>query len=523
MTGPPKLGGYELVDKLAVGGMAEIYIAKARSIQGFEKEYVLKLIHPKHSGDTDFMRMLVDEAKLTAQLNHINIAQVIDLGQDDENYFIVMEYVRGRDLHQILNRAFDEDVEVPLDVCAFIAREVAAGLHYAHTSDDSFTGRPLKLVHRDISPQNILVSWMGEVKIVDFGVAKAALAARPETQAGVIKGKFRYMSPEQAWGEKLDGRSDIFSAGLCLYEMATSSMAYEDDPDMRQMLVKMREADFTPPSELRPDIDDELEGIITKALSRRRHERFESAEEFESALTTYLSRRSPGFTRREVRAFFARVFPDEIPYDVPPLIGGLDSNSDPETDPVTQPVSMTDPYGGPTRPVEKEEDVDTDDRTVKTRVRSGDRFDGDFEDESTELWEQGERNETEKLSTANMSDDDVRAILTRAQGLEEARQRSHSTSNRPPHRPAAVPSAWLPEEVPEQNSSMGARAEVSPRATAPPGMVAPQMQNASSSQPSILRRVEASIASMNHQKWAIAVGFVFVTTVLFIVFLVLIF
>lgn len=513
------MGGYELVDKLAVGGMAEIYIARARSIQGFEKEYVLKLIHPKHSGDDDFMRMLVDEAKLTAQLHHVNIAQVIDLGREDDNYFIVMEYVRGRDLHQILNRAYDEEVEVPLDVCAFIAREIAAGLHYAHTTDDSFTGRPLRLVHRDISPQNILVSWLGEVKIVDFGVAKAALAARPETQAGVIKGKFRYMSPEQAWGEKLDGRSDIFSAGLCLYEMATSSMAYDDDPDMRQMLVKMRDANFTPPSELRPEIDSELEGIIMKALRRRRHERFETAEEFESALAAYLSRRSPGFTRREVRAFFARVFPDEIPYEVPPLLEGLASD-DSDSVPATEPVSITNPYGGPTRPVgpKKEDDVDTDDRTLKTRVPRGE-FDGDFEDEATELWANSDREETNQVSTGNMSDDDIRAILTRAQGLEEARQRAQEVNPSPRiasrNARADVPDAWMPEEVPE----MPARAEPPPGATAPPGFAAPSYQGSREPQPDLARRLEASVAAMDLRKVGLAAVFVFLAVILFVVFL----
>lgn len=518
MTGPRRLAGYELVDRLAVGGMAEIYVAKARSIQGFEKEYVLKLIHPKHSGDDEFMRMLVDEAKLTAQLQHINIAQVIDLGRHEDNYFIVMEYVRGKDLYQVLNRAYDEDVLIPLDVCAFIAREIAAGLHYAHTKDDAFTGRPLSLVHRDISPQNILVSWLGEVKIVDFGVAKAALAARPETQAGVIKGKFRYMSPEQAWGEKLDGRSDIFSAGLCLYEMVTSSMAYEDEPDMRQMLVQMREARFTPPRQLRPDVDPELEAIILKALKRRRHERFGTAEEFEAALNRYLSKTSPAFTRRHIRAFFGEVFPDEIPYDRPPVIRGGNM------DVATEPVAIVDQNDvKETRPANKTispEELAEADQTTPNQVPELYPADSSFEDEATELWAQAdETNETRPLSTASMSDDDIRAILTKAHGLSS--DELSTTDERRPvrHPPSAVPSAWVPKEVPETPAT---RAEIEPAATAPPGMQAPSFQPAPpGNSQSPVQLLQEIFADDDKKKLAIAASVVVFAALLFAVFLAL--
>ncbi len=516
MTGPRRLGGYELVDRLAVGGMAEIYIARARSIQGFEKEYVLKLIHPKHSGDDEFMRMLVDEAKLTAQLQHINIAQVIDLGRHDDNYFIVMEYVRGKDLYQILNRAYDEDVQIPLEVCAFIAREIAAGLQYAHTTNDTFTGRPLNLVHRDISPQNILVSWLGEVKIVDFGVAKAALAARPETQAGVIKGKFRYMSPEQAWGEKLDGRSDIFSAGLCLYEMVTSSMAYDDEPDMRQMLVQMREARFTPPSELRPDVDPELEAIIMKALKRRRHERFGTAEEFESALNQYLAQKAPGFTRRIVRSFFAQIYPEEIPYDAPPVIRAK------KLDVITEPVVVADDTGKETKPMNKtvsDDELGPSDQTVPNQIPSMSP-DSSFEAEATELWSHAnDTAETEPLSTASMSDDDIRAILTRAHGLNSSGEFNTTDERKPAQKnpPAPIPSAWMPKEVPE---APAARTEFRPGATAPPGSQAPNFQPAPQSNSPDPRQILKSILEDDDKKkLAIAVSVVFAAVLLFAVFL----
>ncbi len=312
-----KLGPYDLVERLAVGGMAEIYIARSRGVQGFSKEYVLKLIHPKFVGDADFIRMLVDEAKLVGQLTHSNIAQVIDLGIDGELYYILMEYVRGKDLFQILTTTWEQDTLTPVACAVFIAKEMASGLYYAHTKMDE-NGRPLNIVHRDVSPQNVLVSFQGEVKILDFGVAKAALGARPETRAGIIKGKFRYMSPEQAWGEKLDGRSDVFSVGLCLYEMLTGHPAYEDDGDMQKTLVRMRDAKFTPPSRLRPEVDQKLEGIVMKALARNREDRYATAHALEYDLARYLHLHHAGFTRKDIMVFLKTMFPaDAVGIHVP--------------------------------------------------------------------------------------------------------------------------------------------------------------------------------------------------------------
>ncbi len=304
------IGRYEIVDRLAVGGMAEIYIARAKGARGFEKEYVLKLIHPKYIGDHDFIRMLVDEAKLTAALQHQNIAQVNDLQADGDNYFIVMEYVRGKDLYQLLADAFDQRKKFPFDVAVYIASEIAAGLNYAHNKVAP-DGSPLNLVHRDISPQNVLVSFQGEVKVVDFGVAKAAMGARPETQAGIIKGKFRYMSPEQAWGERLDGRSDLFSAMLCLYEMVTGMTAYEDTGDMRAMLLKMRDANIKPAKAHRPECDPALQSILDRGLAKSRHDRFATGREMQIALLEYLHTISPGFHAGRVTDFMVDLFPED--------------------------------------------------------------------------------------------------------------------------------------------------------------------------------------------------------------------
>ncbi len=433
MAAPKKLGGYALIDRLAVGGMAEIFLARSKGIQGFEKEYVLKLIHPKHSGDTEFLRMLVEEAKLTAQLHHTNIAQVIDLNADGDHHFIVMEYIRGKDLFQLLNQAYDMRIPVPLDVCAWVLKETLAGLNYAHNKLDDSTGKPLTLVHRDISPQNIILSWQGEVKVLDFGVAKAAQAARPETQAGIIKGKFRYMSPEQAWGEKLDGRSDMFSAALCLYEMSTSSMAYEDEPDMRKMLVRMREAKFKSPKSLRPDMASEFEDIIMKGLERKREDRYPDCEAFEAALTRYLYKRTPNFTRANVRQFLATIFPDEAPYAASAIMA----------DPHTEPVSINIPNGVSEVTDELAALVpDTGDETVRRSISGGKlRAAGsdEFEAGATELFSP-KVVETPTVDTKSMP-------KPKQDQLRESMFGSSESSNQPA-RPKPIPTSWMPKEVP---------------------------------------------------------------------------
>jgi len=222
-----QFGPYRLVRQVAVGGMAEIHLAKTKGIAGFEKYVAIKMIHPNFAEDDQFIQMLVDEAKITVHLTHGNIAQTFDLGRVGETYYITMEFVDGSDLYKILRRGSEQDLEMPLDVCAFIAKEVASALDYAHRKRDH-TGRSLGIVHRDVSPQNVLVSYAGEVKLVDFGIAKATMKVR-QTAAGVIKGKYYYMSPEQAWGDPIDSRSDIFSAGIVLYEMITGQMLYLEE------------------------------------------------------------------------------------------------------------------------------------------------------------------------------------------------------------------------------------------------------------------------------------------------------
>jgi serine/threonine protein kinase len=280
-----QFGRYILLDRIAIGGMAEIFKAKAPGLGGFEKVLAIKRLHPRYSQDADFIEMLIDEARITVELAHSNIGQIFDLGKVDDHYFIAMEYIDGRDLYRALKRLRERRMQFPLDAAAYVAMEACAGLDYAHRKRDG-RGRPLNIIHRDVSPQNVLLSMEGDVKIVDFGIAKAALRAY-ETESGIIKGKFYYMSPEQARGEHLDHRTDIFSLGIVLYEMLTGDLLYKDDDEVT-LLSKVRRADIEPPSAMRPDLPTSLERIVMRALSRDREDRYPSAQHMQRDLARYL-------------------------------------------------------------------------------------------------------------------------------------------------------------------------------------------------------------------------------------------
>ncbi len=307
--GERQFGPYRLVRQIAVGGMAEIHLAKTKGIAGFEKYVALKMIHPNFAEDEQFIQMLVDEAKIAVQLTHGNIAQTFDLGRVGETYYITMEYVDGSDLYRILRKGSETDFEMPLDVCAFIAKEIASALDHAHRKKDH-TGRPLGIVHRDVSPQNVLISYSGEVKLVDFGIAKATMKAR-QTAAGVIKGKYYYMSPEQAWGDAIDHRSDIFSAGIVLYEMMVGQMLYLEE-DLHKLLDMARKAEIDPPSKLRKGIPPQLEKIVMHALQRMPGERYQSAGDLATDLERFLHAYSPVFTASKVSGLIRKVIGEPV-------------------------------------------------------------------------------------------------------------------------------------------------------------------------------------------------------------------
>ena len=315
--GERQFGPYRLVQQIAVGGMAEIHLAKTSGIAGFEKYVALKMIHPNFSQDEQFIQMLIDEAKITVQLQHVNIAQTFDLGRVGETYYITMEFVDGADLYKLLRRSSERDQAMPVDVAAYAGKEMATGLDYAHRKRD-MSGRALRIVHRDVSPQNVLISHAGEVKLVDFGIAKATMRVR-QTAVGVIKGKYYYMSPEQAWGDPLDHRSDIFSCGIVLYEMLTGQMLYLEE-DLHRLLDMVRKANIAPPTTLRPDIPPQLERIVMHALSKRPDDRYQTAGDLATDLERFLHAYSPVFTASKVTAFFDKILGEEAEPPPPPVI-----------------------------------------------------------------------------------------------------------------------------------------------------------------------------------------------------------
>jgi eukaryotic-like serine/threonine-protein kinase len=289
MTLPRPFGAYTLLRRLAVGGMAEIYVAKTRGLGGFEKLTALKLVHAHLSADPQFVRMLIDEAKILVLLTHANIAQVFDLGCVDDRFFIAMEYVDGIDMQGLARAAERLGNRLPVPVCCFVVAEMLNGLDYAHRKRDA-DGRPLGIVHRDISPQNVVVSRAGEVKLVDFGIAKTNLRAE-RTEVGVIKGKYGYMSPEQAWADPTDKRSDVFSAGVMLYELLTGNALYSAK-SVAELIAKVRRAEIPSPRSLRKEISDELSAIVMRALALEPSDRYQTALEMGDALREYLYKSS---------------------------------------------------------------------------------------------------------------------------------------------------------------------------------------------------------------------------------------
>ena len=307
-TQPLRFGQYVLLDRINVGGMAEVFKAKAFGVEGFEKIVAIKRILPTMSEDDEFIKMFVDEARITVQLHHENIVQVHELGRESGQYYIAMEYVSGRDMRQVLDAMKKRGLTIPVSTAAYIASSVAEGLDYAHHKADA-NGNNLNLIHRDVSPQNILVSYDGAVKITDFGIAKAEDRAS-KTQAGVLKGKFAYMSPEQVRGQTIDGRSDIFAVGILLYEMVTGERLFLGESDF-STLDKVRKAEVRPPSELNADLPPALEAIILKALAREPGDRYLRGAELAEALEQFLIEDTTIFSAKRMRSFMEQHFSED--------------------------------------------------------------------------------------------------------------------------------------------------------------------------------------------------------------------
>jgi serine/threonine protein kinase len=299
-------GPYQLLERVAVGGMAEVFRAKRTGVEGFEKVVAVKRILSHLSDNKEFVDMFIDEAKMVAGLAHPNIAQIFDLGRHDKNYWIAMEYVHGRDLRTIIRRARERGLKIPLDISTFIVSKVCAALEYAHRKKDD-KGQPMLIVHRDISPQNILISFEGDVKLTDFGIAKAASKAST-TDKGALRGKLLYMSPEQAWGKPMDKRSDVFSLGIVFYEMLTEQKPFLGTSET-SILETVRECRVPPPTTINDKIPEKLEKVVMKALERDPEVRYQDAGEMLRDLEHVLHEWQPATASGLVR--FLEVLFDE--------------------------------------------------------------------------------------------------------------------------------------------------------------------------------------------------------------------
>jgi serine/threonine protein kinase len=269
-----RIGDYELVTRLAAGGMAELFVARRGGLQGFEKFVVLKRILPQLSGNADFVEMFLQEARVAATLEHPNIVPVFDFGQAGGDYFFVMPYVHGRDLLAVLRASHQLQRRMPTGLAIRTAIAVASGLHYAH-EHRNFDGEPLHIVHRDVSPANVLVTYGGHVRVLDFGIAKAA-ARTNVTRVGVRKGKAAYMSPEQCRGEKLDRRCDVWAIGVVLWEMTMMRRLFRGGNDL-SLMNRITTMPVEAPSATDPTYPPALEAIVMRCLQREREGRYPTA------------------------------------------------------------------------------------------------------------------------------------------------------------------------------------------------------------------------------------------------------
>ncbi|MEO5971425.1 MAG: serine/threonine-protein kinase, partial [Bdellovibrionia bacterium] len=310
-----KFGRYFLLDHIAQGGMAEIYRARLASIDGAGRIIVIKRIQGGFGANKEFLQMFKSEIKVTMGFNHPNIVQLYDFGEEMEQPFIAMEWIDGRNLRQLMSRFAELKQSFPVELVTYIIEQAASGLNYAHSFRDKISGTPLNVVHRDISPQNIITSFEGTVKVIDFGIAKATTNVE-STRAGVIKGKPSYLSPEQISGDVLDGRSDIFALGAVLWEMLTGKKLFAGESDLAVLkLIESCHTHVKPPSTLNPSVPKELDYIVLKTLARQKEKRYQSAEELQKALHKFLFSFNPEFNPSDLSYHARDLFKNEIVED----------------------------------------------------------------------------------------------------------------------------------------------------------------------------------------------------------------
>ena len=308
MRRPRWLGPYQLLYRISSGGMAEIYRGVIARDGDEHAPVAIKQLLPFYTSDPDFIDMLIDEARITGLFDHHNIARVFEFGVVDDTYFLAMEFIDGHDLRSALRRCRSRGLDMPVEYGIFCVEKALRGLHSAH-EQCSIDGRPLEIVHRDFSPSNILIDYDGHVKLIDFGIAKANLR-RVKTRVGIIKGKVKYMSPEQTVGRRLDRRSDVFAAGVVLYEAVTGNVPFHA-PDDVSVMEAIRTQQPDPTSAQNPRINAAFDAIIEIALRKRREERFDTAESFADALEHFRCKHFPRFYQAHLGGFLSRIFAGE--------------------------------------------------------------------------------------------------------------------------------------------------------------------------------------------------------------------
>ncbi|MHB8873094.1 MAG: DUF2378 family protein [Myxococcaceae bacterium] len=310
-----KFGRYQLLRKLATGGMGQVYLARQKGPVGFEKLVVVKRILPHLAEEPEFIQMFFDEARIAALLNHPNIGQIYDLGEVDGTYYIAMEYVHGESFRAVNQKADADKGGLPLALKCRIVSDAAGALDFAHRAK-SPSGQPLSLIHRDVSPQNLLVGFNGAVKLIDFGVAKAA-GKISTTMTGAVKGKYAYMSPEQARGEELDLRSDVFGLGIVFHEALTSGRLFKRESETATLRAVVG-SKVPPPSSLVKNIPKGIDAIVMKALARKRSERYQDAAEFQIAIEDFLVHFRLPATSAHLAVYMRELYKGEITEDRSP-------------------------------------------------------------------------------------------------------------------------------------------------------------------------------------------------------------
>jgi len=305
---PQRFGKYVLLRRIAVGGMAEIFKAKVGGAEGFEKDLVIKRILSHFNEDPTFVQMFVDEARLTAKLQHPNVVQIFDFDIQDGQYYIAMEYIEGKDLGDLLTAAKEQGDKLSVTQVAFIATEVAKGLQHAHTKEDK--GQLLNIVHRDVTPSNVMITFNGDVKLMDFGIAKATQRST-KTQAGAVKGKVAYMAPEQARGKNVDGRTDIFALGVVMWEMLTERSLFLGDADY-ETIVNVLKMEVAAPSTFNSEVPRDLDLIILKCLAKEPEDRWPNAEALVGELTRWWYQHIADPEKDKLKPLMFRLFKRDI-------------------------------------------------------------------------------------------------------------------------------------------------------------------------------------------------------------------